>query len=92
MTATNHALTGAIIGLTAVNPLPAVLLAFVSHYFLDIMPHFGLPEKNETKLKSVWFRNYLLVEASLCFLIVLTLFLRQPTHWWLGALCAFAAA
>lgn len=88
MTATNHALTGAIIGLTIHQPLLAIPLALASHYALDAIPHAdGLVD---AKTKS--YRLYLLAEASLCFLVVLALALTQPEYWWLGAVCAFAAA
>jgi len=41
MTATNHALSGALIG--AFLPLPiAVPLAFASHFILDALPHYGI--------------------------------------------------
>lgn len=44
MTATNHALTGAIIG--AFLPLPlAIPIAFASHFILDALPHYGIPHK-----------------------------------------------
>lgn len=37
----NHALTGAAIGLVVQRPLLVVPLAFLSHFLLDILPHFG---------------------------------------------------
>jgi len=44
MTATNHALSGALIG--AFVPLPlAIPLAFISHFVLDAIPHYGIPLK-----------------------------------------------
>lgn len=92
MTATNHALTGAIIGLTVHNPALALPLALLSHYLLDALPHFRPNLPDEILLKTKGFKLYLLGEATLCFLIVLTLFLIQPAYWWLGAICAFVAA
>jgi hypothetical protein len=92
MTATNHALTGAIIGLTIENPLLAVCLAFVSHYVLDALPHFRPDLTDQELLPKKGYRWYLVAEASLCFLIVLTLFLLKPHHWLLAAFCAFVAA
>lgn len=92
MTATNHALTGTAIGLLVGEPLLALPLALVSHYVCDAIPHFGtgLPEK--TLMKSNAFRNYLFIEAALCFGVVLLLFTVQPQHWLLAAACAFTAA
>lgn len=37
----NHALTGAAIGLAVQQPLMVIPLAFVSHFVLDVVPHFG---------------------------------------------------
>lgn len=48
MTATNHALTGAILG--ALLPLPiAIPLAFASHFVMDTFPHYGIPQKQRNK-------------------------------------------
>jgi len=88
MTATNHAITGAIIGLAIGNPYAAVPLSLASHYFMDTLPHFG----NKWDIKSSEFVKYLFVEAFLCFLIVLTLFLTKPHNYILGMVCAFVGA
>jgi hypothetical protein len=48
MTATNHALSGAIIG--AILPLPiAIPVAFGSHFVLDMLPHYGIPHNQRNK-------------------------------------------
>lgn len=92
MTAINHALTGTVVGLIVGQPLLAIPLAIGSHYICDALPHFGLNLSRTVKLKSNGFRNYLIAEALLCFVVVLTLGLLQPDHWLLAAICAFAAA
>ncbi len=44
MLATNHALSGGLIG--ALLPLPiAIPVAFASHFVLDALPHYGIPHK-----------------------------------------------
>lgn len=43
MTATNHALVGAVIAVTINKPWLALPLAFASHFALDSLPHFGYP-------------------------------------------------
>lgn len=88
MTATNHALTGAIIGLTVTNPVVALCLAPISHYVLDSLPHYG-PAK--TDIGSNRFRAYLLADMSLCVLLVAVLAVTSPKHWLLAAICAFLA-
>jgi hypothetical protein len=92
MTATNHAMTGAIIGLTIQMPAAALVLALLSHYALDVLPHFGRDAEEALVFKSAGFRNYLLAEAFVCFVLVCILTLKQPVHWQIGALCAFLAA
>jgi len=88
MTATNHAITGAFIGLALGNPYLAIPLSLVSHYAMDTLPHFG----KMWPLKSKKFVNYLLIEALFCFLIVLSMFIVRPQHYILGMICAFIAA
>src|SRR5436305_4998475 len=92
MTATNHALTGAIIGFVVGQPWLAVPVAIASHFVCDALPHFGSSQPEKSRLRSTRFRNYLLVEAALCGLLVLGLFVVHPWHWWLAAICAFSAA
>lgn len=92
MTATNHALTGAIIGLTITNPVLALSLAFISHYVLDALPHFRPSIPEEELLRSKGFAIYLAGEAFLCFLLVVVLFLSHPVNWFVAAICAFVAA
>lgn len=43
MTITNHLLTGSFIGLAITNQPLAIVLAFVSHFAMDALPHFGYP-------------------------------------------------
>lgn len=90
MTATNHALTGAIIGLSLHNPWLAVPAALASHLVCDAIPHFGSNDKDLIKKRS--FVHYLVVDAALCGVLVILLALTHVSWWWLGALCAFAAA
>lgn len=91
MTATNHALTGAIIGLAVGQPLIAVPAAFASHFVCDALPHYGSADPKGV-LRTKGFRDYLLTEATLCLLLVVVLCLTRPEHWMLGAVCAFLAA
>lgn len=90
MTATNHALTGALIGLAIGNPVVAILVAFLSHYLLDIIPHFGKSD-DPNFIESTFFRNFLIADATLCVVLVLALAVLQPQYWLLGAVCAFIA-
>ena len=89
MTATNHALTGAAIGLLVGQPLLAIPLAFLSHFVLDALPHFGTKYLQPGMKRFVY---YLAAEAGACAAIVLALYFFQPQYWLLAAFCAFVAA
>jgi hypothetical protein len=55
MTGINHALSGALIG--AALPLPiAIPVAFISHFVIDTLPHYGIEERYKNKsAKWRWF-------------------------------------
>ena len=91
MTAINHALSGSIIGLVVSNPTLALLLAFISHYFLDIIPHFGVKEDNDAFIKSKKFKIFLTFDIALCVLLALTIFIIKPKDYLIVILCAFLA-
>ena len=92
MTATNHALTGAAIGLLVGEPLIAIPVAIISHFVCDALPHYDAKIPGTGRIASKTFRNYLIAEAALCLLIVLVLCILQPQNWLLASVCAFAAA
>lgn len=87
MMATNHALAGALLGLSIGHPI-ALPLAFASHFALDSIPHYT---DERLKISSKRFVYLLLVDAFLCFLLVTMLALVRPDQWLLAALCAFLA-
>jgi hypothetical protein len=91
VTATNHALTGAIIGLVVGQPLIALPAALLSHFVCDAIPHFGSALPPEANLRRNSFRNYLVVEFCLCVTLVACLAIFQPQHWFLASVCAFLA-
>ncbi|HET7059966.1 MAG TPA: hypothetical protein VFH99_01450 [Candidatus Saccharimonadales bacterium] len=91
MTAINHALTGAVIGLVVGEPLIAIPAALVSHFVCDALPHFGSNLPPMTYLKTKNFRHYIVSDASLCILLVICLAILQPQHWLLASVCAFVA-
>jgi hypothetical protein len=92
MTATNHALTGATIGLLVGNPVIAIPAALLSHFICDVIPHFGSQERSVQWIRSRAFKIYLVIDAFVCFCLVTLLFARHPAHWLTAAICAFAAA
>jgi len=93
VTAPNHALTGALIGLTITNPALALPLAFLSHFACDAIPHYDPAERDASKLYgSKRFEQMLWLQAAVCGLIVLLLESGRPQHWVAAAIGAFLAA
>lgn len=93
MTAPNHALTGALIGLTIHEPALAAPLAFLSHFACDAIPHYDPPgEGNQERLGSPRFIRELIISAFICLGIVACLALTRPHDWLLASVCAFLAA
>ncbi len=88
MTATNHALSGAVIGLAITQPAIALPLAFASHFVLDAVPHFGIGFSKSEQNRRL-FHRYLLVDASLLLLIILYLYFAGAG--WLVFACLFLA-
>src|SRR5690242_2115662 len=81
MTATNHALSGAVIALAVKNPVLAIPLAFVSHFVLDLLPHYNPPgltretfvNHAESWRKKMKFRSFRIIFFSdIALAIILT--------------------
>lgn len=70
MTATNHALTGALIGLSISQPVLALPIAFISHFVCDALPHFGLASYEERTKKTKTFHKILYVDAAILSIII----------------------
>jgi hypothetical protein len=67
MTATNHFLAGVTIASFVGKPALALPLAFMSHYFLDTLPHFG-DSKYHQRLKvfiMIWLVDFLVLMCVL---------------------------
>lgn len=88
MTATNHGLAGALIGLAVTQPAIALPLAFASHFALDSVPHFGI-QFYESEKKKKLFHRYLLVDALLLSILIISLYLAGAG--WLVFACLFLA-
>lgn len=55
MTGINHALTGGLIATAIANPMIGLPVAFLSHFLLDVLPHFGEAYGKRSRLsKIVW--------------------------------------
>lgn len=92
MTAPNHALTGALLGLAIGNPFFVLPLAFLSHLAQDAIPHYdALGDEIERIGSKRLVYEQILIGGALCFLLVLCLAITQPHHWLLAAIGAFLA-
>lgn len=93
MTGLNHGLTGAVIALAVKNPYIAVPAAFLSHFVVDVIPHWDYGAS--IKEASTFSRKFNLLLASdflssvLAMIILAILF---PAHKWLIWACMVAAA
>jgi hypothetical protein len=90
MTATNHALTGATIGLLVGDAFLAVPVAFMSHFVLDAIPHYG-SNGDQNFIKTTAFKRVLFVDALICLVIVSVIIGLKPHNWLLACVCAFLA-
>jgi hypothetical protein len=89
MTGFNHGMTGAAIALVVKQPALAITLSFISHFAIDMIPHFGFPEKDLFRRKF----NVLLIADfifAICLMIILAILF--PSQKWLIWTCMIAAA
>lgn len=94
MTATNHAITGAAIALAVRQPLLVVPLAFMSHFVLDALPHFGIYEDDVVKRNaSILFRTVVSVDTLTVVILMATLpfVIHHGVAWWVILLGMFSA-
>ncbi len=90
MTASNHVVTGALIA--AVVPIGAVALplAFISHFLLDMLPHYGHETDDRYWLTPAYTR-VLIADGILTAAMAAALFILQPTNWFLLLLAGVVA-
>lgn len=89
MTGFNHTLAGAIIAV--IVPAPVVpLVALVSHFIMDALPHFG--ESAIFKPYNRAFKTLLIIDAILCFSALFFAWWLFPDHKVIITVGAFFAA
>ena len=76
MIALNHVLTGTAIGLTVKKPELAAPLAFLSHFLLDVTPHFSY-EWPRVKFITIW-----MIDAIASALAITLISLAAPEIAW----------
>lgn len=91
MTATNHAVTGAVIAIALQNYWVALPAALISHFALDILPHYGYA--NTSRSVPPQFLRILVTDICLVFILLIWLLVLFPSQWYLavgGALLAMS--
>ena len=91
MRSINHSLTGALIGLSVSEPAISLPVSFLSHYLLDVIPHFGFKDGDKAMSLSK-FNILLVIDAVLCLGLVVWLIIAKPRNWLIAIICAFLAA
>lgn len=87
MTATNHVLTGAIIG-SRVQPFWLALpLALLSHFILDSLPHYGSHDHI-----SKAYKIKLYSDMTMAAVVLLAIFITKLPHWPVVAASGIIAA
>ena len=88
-------LAGAVMAAGLQQPLLVVPLAFVSHFVLDLLPHFGVNEQDApARSKHPLFLYILAIDTvlTLTLLALLPFALKGVVSWWvvvLGMICAW---
>ena len=85
----NHVLTGTTIALIVKQPLLAAPLAFLSHFFLDITPHFGGTAAYEFGHK--WFPYIMAADAIISAGAILLICSLVPSMAAIIVLCVLCA-
>jgi len=96
VTGFNHGITGAVIALTVKQPVLAVPLSFVSHYFQDLIPHWDYGVSREADKNGNFFTKRfnlsLLADFIFSVILMIVLAILFPTHKLLIWGCMAAAA
>lgn len=81
MTITNHILAGALIGLALPDPVVAIVVAFVSHFAMDALPHFGYAGKKGYREALKHKLSYIVAILTLITSFVVILLLTLNGKW-----------
>ena len=89
MTATNHTLTGVVIGSVVASPYLALPIAFVSHFVLDWLPHYDSKDNNHTSRRFLY---TLSLDIAIASAILLSIIIISPNNYVLLVASAVIAA
>lgn len=85
MIGVNHALSGALIGKYLPWPL-AIPVAFLSHFVLDLLPHFGIVHHKRDL--SLFYKTVTVIDVALAFGIGVIILYWRDYHMFFGGLIA----
>ena len=92
MTATNHVVTGAVVAAAIGQPAVALPVAFLLHFVLDALPHYGHRDDEPAAKSYERLKLLLPIDAAVAALILLAIVLAHPPNWPVmvlgGILCA----
>ncbi len=89
MTASNHVVAGALIATAVTQPIIAIPLAFLSHFVMDALPHYGDNSKHSWLNRN--FKYVLMTDLTIASLFILGIIFAQPASWVLIVACAIVA-
>jgi hypothetical protein len=92
MTATNHVLAGSALALVVKQPALAVSVAFLLHFVLDALPHYGHRD-DQSPEQSLDRLDWLLpADATVAAIVLATIAILHPAGWLLMVACGIACA
>lgn len=77
MTGLNHAVTGALVATAIADPLIALPAALLSHFAIDMLPHWDYYRATTSDSKR-WLNGAIDLTVSICVLIILALTVNAP--------------
>lgn len=89
MTASNHVVAGAVIAAAVPQAAIALPLAFLSHFVMDALPHYGDNDKHSWLNRH--FKYVLGIDLLLTVVFLVGLLVFQPSNWGLLALGGLVA-
>lgn len=89
MTASNHVVAGAVIAAAVPQAAIALPLAFVSHFIMDALPHYG--DNDNHSWLNRHFKYVLGVDLFLTVAFLVGLLVIQPANWILLVLAGLVA-
>ncbi len=78
-------LSGAVVAVALHQPIFVFPAAFLSHFLLDVMPHFGIKEDHPAERNRHPLFHYIVtidVVLALCLIVLLPLTLKESVSWW----------